>query len=68
MKSIKNYVEYILDDKDIIMLSKYYNGRPMFYHKYDVLIGPKEVIERYQKELLAEHNLKTGWVPIVRYI
>ena len=68
MKVVKNYAEYSIDGKDMIILSKNYNGSPMFCHQYDIIIGPREVIERFTKELFAEHQLKKGWLPIIRFI
>ena len=68
MKVIKNYATYIVDDKTLIILSKNYKGSPMFYYTYDILIGPKNTIERYSKELFPEHLLKTGWMPTTRYL
>jgi hypothetical protein len=68
VRIIKNYYEYEIDGKDVIILSKNYNGRPSFYHKYDVLIGPKETIERFKDDLFPKINLDHGWIPKVVYI
>lgn len=68
MKEITNYCELVIDGKDVIILSKKYNGLPLFYHKYDVIIGPKEIFDRYGKELFPKHNLDSGWAPTVRYL
>lgn len=68
MKNIHNYATYEIDGRTLIILSKNYNGSPMFYYEYDILIAPKEIVERYGNELFPPHLLKRGWNPIVRYI
>lgn len=68
MKHVTNYCELVIDGKDVIILSKNYNGQPLLYHLYDVIIGPKEIFQRFKNELFPKHNLDKGWLPLVRYI
>ena len=68
MREVTNYCEFVIDGKNVIVLSKKYNGQPLLYHMYDVIIGPKETFERFSKELFPKHNLDRGWMPVVRYI
>ena len=68
LKRLSHFYELKIDNKDIIILTKSYNGSPIFFHFYDVLIGPKEIIERFSKELFPKQNLDKGWLPVVRYI
>lgn len=67
-KVIQNYATYEIDGENIIILSKNYNGSPMFYHEYNLLLAPKETIERFKDELFPPHLLKKGWFPKVRYL
>lgn len=68
MKKIANYYEFEIDGKDVIVLSKNYNGSPLFYHQYDIIIGPKEIFDRFNAEIFPRCFLNKGWSPIVRYI
>lgn len=52
MKYIKEYAWYKVDGKDILIVGNGYNGSPIVMWKYDVLIGPKRVIDRYKEELI----------------
>jgi hypothetical protein len=54
-----------MDGKYIILLSERYNGSPLMCWKYDVLIGSKNVIERFEKELFLPKNLREDWNPKV---
>ena len=68
MKNIQNYATYQIDGEIVIILSKNYNGSPMFYYMYDLLLAHKETIERFKDELFPPHLLKKGWIPKVRYL
>jgi hypothetical protein len=65
--TIKTYIELKIDNKNFVILSKNYSGSPIFYYNYDVLIGPKNTIEKYKHELFPQSTLKNNWYPIVRY-
>lgn len=68
MKCIDSVAEYTIDGKNIIIVSDNYNGCPLIYHKYDVLIGSQNTIKRFFKELVPKHQIKSGWHPKFRFI
>jgi hypothetical protein len=57
-----------VDGKEIVIVSGRYRGQPMMYYEYDLLVGPEDVIKRYYKDLVPEHQTKKGWMPKIQYI
>jgi hypothetical protein len=52
MKEIDALGFYKIHDKEILMVGDKYRGSPLIAYKYDVLIGSKQIIDRYKAELI----------------
>jgi hypothetical protein len=65
MKETDKYFTLFLDGKYIIILGSRYEGSPIICWKYDILIGPRKIIDKYKKELFLSKNLEEGWNPRV---
>lgn len=68
MRKIQEIKSFNVDGNEVIIISKNYQGKPMIFYKYDILIGNKETIDMYYNDLLPEHQLKDGWLPRIFYI
>ncbi len=68
MKTVHGTGWYDVDGKSVLLVSNEYNGNPLIMWKYDVLVCGKEVFNHYKDELIAQHLVKTGWYPDVKYI
>lgn len=55
MKEIKEFGWYKLDGKDLLLVGDDYKGSPIICWKYDILIGSKEVIDKYKDALIPKH-------------
>lgn len=55
-------------DKNILLIGSRYRGSPMIMCKYDVLIGPKHIINQHKDRLIPSFFRKRGWQPKVIYL
>lgn len=68
MRIIQEIKMFNVDGKEIVIISKNYHGHPKMCYKYDVLIGPEEVIKRFYNDLVPPHQVKQGWMPKIQYL
>jgi hypothetical protein len=68
MKEIRGIGHYLVNGKQIVMVSDEFHGKTLICYQYDVLIGSRNIINKFRKELIPEHQLKKGWCPIIKYI
>lgn len=66
MKEISQIGCYHLNNKDILMVGAQYRGIPTVCWKYDVLIGPREIINNYKDNLIP--RLYKGHKISIKYI
>lgn len=66
MKEINQLGWYHIHDKNVLMVGDNYRGSPMVCWKYDVLIGPKGIIDQYKEELIPRQY--KGHKIAIRYI
>ena len=66
MKEVTQIAEYHLHDKDVLMVGDDYKGSPIIMWQYDVLIGSKDIINRYKNALIPRtfkgHKIKIQYV------
>jgi hypothetical protein len=64
-KKVDRIFTLTLNGKDIVVLGDYYDGSPLICWKYDILIGPKDIIAKYKKEIFFSKKPDDGWNPKV---
>ena len=68
MKEIHGVGQYTVNGKQILLVSDDYNGKSLICYQYDILIGSRQVINKFRNDLIPEHQLNKGWCPTIKYI
>jgi hypothetical protein len=58
MKTIKGTATYLVDGKEVYIISKEYTGSPIIAHKPDLLLISKETYDRYKSQILFRDKLR----------
>lgn len=68
MKKITNYASYLINGKEVLMISNNYRGSPIMFYQHDILICSKELIKKYRNQIFPKQPHSNNKKTIVRYI